>query len=97
MLRGIQKNMIQVQTPKSRYFETAYFIMRAETSASASKSTPNEMLNEANRILAESNLLSRKDSGKPHRLRGRLYPYFCGVLTGASLIALVWLAVLLFL
>lgn len=97
MLRGIQKNMIQVQTPKSRYFETAYFILRADTPTSTSKSASNEMLTEANRILAESNLLSRKDTGKSHRLRGRLYPYFCGVLTGASLVAFVWLAVLLFL
>ena len=96
MLRGIQKNMIQVQTPKSRYFETAYFIVRAGTPSPSSKSASGEMLTEANRILAESNLLSRRDSGKKRRLREKLYPYCCGVLTGASLVALAWLAALLF-
>ena len=95
MLRGIQKNMIQIQTPKSRQFEAAYFILRA--SASAPKGSSGEMLQEANRILAESDLLSHKEGKRGRRLRDRLYPFCCGVLTGASLIALVWLAVLIFL
>lgn len=94
MIRGIHKNMIQMQTPKHPYFETAYFVMRSEISQHAAPSS-HDMLNEANRIIAESNLHSPKEKKRIQPLRSRLCLYFCGVLTGSSLVAFIWLAVML--
>ncbi|MBE6546817.1 MAG: hypothetical protein E7668_05205 [Ruminococcaceae bacterium] len=88
--------MIQIQIRKNRYFETAFFVLRPELSEERGrgKDRDNEMTKEANRILAECNLLSsghkKKKAGS-----GRFLSFLYGLLVGASVVALLWLAVLL--
>ena len=89
MIKGIQKNMIWVQTPKSTCFEEAYFVVRRELCTERQKG--NEMLREAHRILAEHEELQQE--GK--KGRGRKYEqwlfFFGGVFSGGSLIAFFWM------
>ena len=93
MLRGIQKNIIQMRTPNSRFFEEVYFILRAER---RKEGTKDEMLAEANRILSESDTDRRRSKKGAGRVRGKIYLFFFGLLSGASLVAVAWLAVLIF-
>lgn len=106
MLRGIQKNMIQVQLRDSRYFETALFILRSDSPHA--KPNPrdhgkhneiprsNEMLREAHRILAQSSITAPDHKRKNGIMRSKILSFLCGLLIGASAVALLWLAVLLF-
>ena len=52
MIRGLQKQIIQLSTPQNKYFEVVFFVLRP----TRTKQTPNEseMLREAKRILAQS-------------------------------------------
>lgn len=52
MIRGARKEMIVVRTGDSRYFDEAYFVLRDSTKKHKQKSV--DILNEANRILAET-------------------------------------------
>ena len=52
MIKGARKEMIVVRTSNSRYFDEAYFVLREDTPRHHPKST--DILNEANRILAET-------------------------------------------
>ncbi len=94
MLKGVQKQIVQVQIPNNRYFESAYFILRPDLRERGDSHA--EMTREANRILSESELLRKKN----RRLRGesgsRLGFFLGGLLTGAATVALVWLGLLLF-
>ena len=97
MLRGIHKNVIQMRLSGNRYFESAYLILKRNPS---DKDTlphyrQDDMLREANRILEDCDL-RRSGSRRSIRLRGKLFPFFCGLLLGASLVAFLWLTVLLF-
>lgn len=93
MIKGVQKQLIQVQIPKNKYFETAYFVLRPDPRGAASAHA--EMTKEANRILSESEML-RKRGGRPRGPRSRIFSFFCGVLLGAVTVALLWFGVLLF-
>ncbi len=94
MLKGIQKNMVWVRLPGSRHFEAAYFVMRTDPPPHAKE---NEMMKEANKILAESNVFRHKSSSAKRQLfRMRCFSFFCGACIGAAIVALCWLFVLLF-
>ncbi len=110
MLRGIQKNFIQIQIRDSRYFETAVFVLRNDAGGGDSERNKraaqggwernetvrgNEMMKEAHRILAESNLFSSSPKKKKQQKSGRFVSFLYGLLTGASAVALLWLTVLL--
>jgi len=91
MIRGIQKNMIWVQTPKSPYFEEIHFIVRRQIDGEEARN--GEMAKEANRILAEYNapqknppkLQDRKQS------RGGAIAFLWGMLVGSLLVGVAWL------
>ena len=51
MIKGIQRKMIIVKTDRSKIFETAYFVLRADLDDGASEA--NDLLSEANRIVNE--------------------------------------------
>ena len=94
MVRGIHKSMIQMKTPGSSLFDEAYFVLRVE--AESRPVSERDMTREANRILEESSLVGKASSKTPKRApRQRAFPFFCGLLCGASLVALIWLTVLL--
>ena len=69
MIKGIQKSMIWVQTPKSDCFEEAYFVVRKELGADRQRG--NEMLREANRILAEHEEMKQTERDVGGRKRER--------------------------
>ena len=84
MIKGIQKNMILVQTPNNRYFESAYFILRHDLSAKEQKE--NEMIKEANRIIDENSAYGsgqRKDMKKARRLSSWHFSFWIGGAVGA--------------
>lgn len=91
MIRGIQKNMIWVQTPKSRYFEEIHFIIRRQTDGEESRN--GEMAKEANRILAEYSS-PQKEATQPHERkqnRGGAIAFLWGMLVGSLLVGVAWL------
>lgn len=93
MLRGIQKNMIFVQTPKSKCFESAYFVIRAGRGDRGA--VQGEMIREANRIIFDSELSSGKKSPAAKRVaRQKLKMFFGGALVGSGAVALLWLVTL---
>ena len=88
MIKGAQKQMIVVRTGDSRYFDEAYFVLRREVKPK--RSTRDEMLKEANRILEESGI----DLPKRKRLpRGPLL-FFAGTVCGILAAVLVCLLLL---
>lgn len=91
MIRGIQKNMIWVQTPKSPYFEEVHFIMRRQTEGEANRN--GEMTKEANRILAEYSATQKNPSHPQGRgqSKGGAIAFLWGMLTGSLLVGVVWL------
>ena len=88
MIRGVQKNVIQIQTPKSPYFETACFIMRATPQKPAAGAT--EMLSEARRILEETAAGHEKKPSK-RNWRRILFSFAWGLLIGAGSVGGLWL------
>lgn len=94
MLKGIQKNMIYVQLPKSNSFESAYFVIRSRLPDRDVRQ--GEMIKEANRIIYESELTSankKRRTGKIRKDRALFFLY--GMLAGACSVAVAWLIVLL--
>ena len=88
MLRGIQKNMIWVKTPESRFFESAYFVMRPAKMPKPPKE--GEMLREANRLLSEG--MKRALPHWKRRLYQLLLPFLFGLATGSLFVLLLlWL------
>ena len=87
MIKGIHKNMIVVQTPKSVCFEEVYFILRHVPANDIKKE--NEMLREANRILAEHEVGKKAQKEGRHRL-GKFLVFFFGALCGSLAVALLW-------
>ena len=57
MIRGLQKQMIQLKTPKSQYFEVVLFVLRP--GAVPKREREGEMVREAQRILAEGRASQR--------------------------------------
>ena len=89
MMRGAQKQMIVVRTGDSRYFDEAYFVLRREVKAK--RGTEREMLNEADRILRESELDPRPQRKKLPR--GAIW-FLLGILCGGLVAAILCLVIL---
>ena len=89
MIKGVQKNMIWIQTPKSACFEEAYFVMRKELQAERQKG--NEMLREANRILTEHEEMKQSGKKTVARRRDLWLLYFGGVFSGGAFVTLLWM------
>lgn len=89
MIRGIQRNVIWVQTPNSQYFEEVHFIVRREIEPTAAGG---DMAKEANRILAEA---TEQKGRRRDRLTRSAIPFLWGMLSGSLLVALAWLLSLL--
>ena len=91
MIRGIQKNVIWVQTPKNPYFEEVHFVIRRTVGCEETRN--GEMAKEANRILAESTSPQKKPQ-KAHAVgRGAraAIAFLWGMLSGSLLVAGAWL------
>ncbi|MBO5938349.1 MAG: hypothetical protein J6Q82_02470 [Clostridia bacterium] len=81
MIRGLQKQMIQLATPNSKYFEVVLFVLRP----TACRKTENEaeMVRAAQKILLESTPRNKRVPAVSRWQRWRFF--FCGVLCGALL------------
>lgn len=83
MIRGLQKQMIQLATPKSSYFEVVFFVLRPSVLRTGKNDA--EMVREAQRILSESaprrGSVPTVKSGKKQRWS----VFLCGALCGALL------------
>lgn len=89
MIKGTQKQMIVLRTGDSRYFDEAYFVLRREVKPR--RTSRDEMIREANRILAESGM----DNQKPKRRVGRsIWMFLSGILCGGGVAALICLLLL---
>lgn len=88
ILKGCQRKLIMVPTKSSPLFETAYFILRKETEEREPR--PNEMLCEATRILEENSLTV---SRRPLKRRHLAAAFGVGVLLGALILGVIWIAV----
>ena len=93
MLKGVQKQIVQVQIHKNRYFESAYFILRPDLRDPAK--IHSEMTKEAYRILNESEILRKRGASARLLKKGRLFSFLCGLLAGSAAVALIWFFVLL--
>lgn len=94
MLKGIQKNMIFIQLPKSNCFESAYFVMRSARPDREARQ--GEMIREANRIIYESEITSKNKKSKFGKWRKDKFLFFLyGTLSGALSVAIAWFIVLL--
>ena len=84
MIKGAKKQMIVLRTSDSRYFDEAYFVLRR--SVSEHTACGEDILGEANRILAESSLRQRRGA----RADGarRWWFFFAGCVCGALCAAL---------
>ena len=89
MMKGAQKQMIVVRTCDSRYFDEAYFVLRREVKAH--RGAKNEMLDEANRILRESELAPRPPR---KRLSRGVCFFLSGILCGGAVAILVFMLIL---
>ena len=89
MIKGARKQMIVIRTGNSRYFNEAYFVLRNDW-----KECPeaqNDMLHEANRILAESaNQAAKKE--KKHLMQWMCF--VAGGICGGALAVLVCILLL---
>ena len=86
MIKGIQRKMIIVKTDRSKIFETAYFVLRADLDDGASEA--NDLLSEANRIVNEG---SEKKSKKDKKRRFGRFAAFCFFLLGLLFASAFWL------
>ncbi|MBQ9086657.1 MAG: hypothetical protein IJY47_05670 [Clostridia bacterium] len=94
MLRGIHKNMICVQPPQSRYFETVWFVLRPEYRKDTVRDR--DMIREAGRILADSEKNISSPRGKSLNWEGRArLLFFAGSGCGVALTSLLWLFIAL--
>ena len=95
MIRGLQKQIIQLATPKSPYFEVVLFVLRPELVQA--REHEGDMVREAQKILAESAPRSTKRqeserSDKKQRLALFLAGSLCGgILCGAGIAFLTFL------
>ena len=90
MIRGLQKQMIQLKTPNSQYFEVVLFVLRPRLARQ--KESEGEMLREAQKILAESSSIRRPAAAPALTKKQKRSLFFLGALCGgvacAALIAL---------
>ena len=88
MIKGVKKNIIVVAPPKKSSFEKIFFVVKPKQSPLSSQ----EMLEEANRIVAESTL-GREGLMRTAKAR-QLASFGIGLLIGATLGMLIILLVL---
>ena len=79
--KGCEKRMIMLKNTGSDLFEEAYFILNNKRSAQASTY---DMIKEANRIVADNNIIPKKEE----KQRSPLFLYLLGVLSGIGATAL---------
>jgi hypothetical protein len=90
MLKGYQRKLIMIRTKESSIFESAFFILRQSSCQSGKNG---EMINEANKILNESNLLPKKKNLTV--AKHILIAAGIGFFLGAAIVGIIWLAVAL--
>ncbi len=111
MFKGIQKNVIFIQLPKSKYFESAYFILRSQEISKESAvsdeygmnswgrsryRTNEDMVKEANRIVFEMEPQKKRNGIKKGKTGGGKFLFFLyGLLAGAFGVAVTWLITLI--
>ena len=87
VIRGIQRQTVVMRTQESPCFEEVHFFLR---SSYATDIGENDILREADRILAESGLFPERRRRKGRRGRAILC-FLVGLLTGTGGTLLVWL------
>jgi len=93
MFRGCQKKIIVLKNTGSDMFDEAYFILR-ESAASCASITQDDMIAEANRIVA-ANQLSSFCSHRARALPAKLKYYIAGAGSCGVIVAIAaWLGVL---
>lgn len=83
MLRGCQREMIVLQTRDSALFESAWFVLRQEKPYVGAA----DMLEEAERIVAEGARSDRRRRRAGWSVRAFLLGVFCG----GAFFAIIWL------
>jgi len=78
MLRGCQKETIQLRTGESRLFESAFFVLRR----GGERAAEGDMLAEATRLLALA------EGGRPRLRWGRGLSFAAGLLVGIGIFAI---------
>lgn len=90
MIRGLQKQMITLATPKSSRFELVCFVLRPERCRE--RVSDAEMLREARTLLAGAEPAPKQElAAKPKKKRPRLLLFFGGALSGCLVTALLFL------
>ncbi|HHT54217.1 MAG TPA: hypothetical protein GX011_04700 [Clostridiales bacterium] len=92
-IKGCSRQMIVLNGTGSSMFETAYFIVKPD--ADTRPRSHGDLLREANRIVEENSFRVCDDRRKPPGLAVRIWFYIAGVLSGALVTGLIWLAVAL--
>ena len=81
MIRGLQKQMLWLSTPKSRHFELVCFILRPECCRQAPKDA--EILREAKSLLLQAEPKRREECAVPKKKPWRMgFLFGGGVLCG---------------
>ena len=80
--KGCEKRMIMLKNTGSDLFEEAYFILNTKRTARVSTG---DMIKEANRIVAENNMIPKREE----KQRTPLFLYLLGVLSGIGVTALI--------
>lgn len=81
MIKGIQRQMVVVNTSESELFETAYFVLRRDID----QRSKGDMVAEANRLVSES--LEHRGRGA-HKREFSAVSFIAGVFVGAFVGAL---------
>ena len=93
MIKGIRKNTVFVRLPRDKYFECAYFIIRADGEG---KYKTEEMVRAANRIIECSELPELKKASRRGRWRQAPWEAFAfGAILGMGVTAAAWLLTLI--
>lgn len=87
MIKGAQRKMVEIRTPDSPLFETAYFLLRPQPTPEADA---HDMIAEASRIIARSTDCRREHRSFGKCLKGFL-PALFGMLIGGTLVGFLWL------
>ena len=84
-MRGYQKKVIYVKNTGSRHFEEAYFVLRPDSEGASA--SPDSMILEANRIIEENRLGSKR---RPQGYYAAKYAllFTIGFILGAAFIIL---------
>ena len=79
--KGCEKRMIMLKNTGSDLFEEAYFILNTKRSSQVSTC---DMIKEANRIIADNQMIPKREE----KQRAPLFLYLLGVLCGIGVTAL---------